>query len=184
MYLMIMQKTKTIRYDPKGEAVRREQQRNADLDREERNKLFPTIFVRGYGFRPYYSGHDTVRIKGSLCPETITKDRTCLAPLTTESAQSSKANCEVCGRIFDLSNSCEELKNIANKSCKSLLHSEAQLITLDVPYEAVKAVPVDVDHEEVRYDPDDIPPGEILAEIKAVFAQTKEKLSMRKSSYV
>lgn len=209
--------TKPIRYNPTGEAARREQMRNADLDRERRNKDFPTIFVKSYGFRPYYSGHDTVRIKGPLCPGSITKERRCLSPLSGENAQSVKAHCDVCGKNYTMPHTFEEFRSIADKAYEGLLNSQTELITLDVPYEAVKAeaedttrwvkvvwsqkdgrnqaiiyliekdasgdktqIFADLDREEIRYDSGDVPPGKILAKVKAEFNETKIDISYKK----
>lgn len=202
--------TQTPRYSPAGEAARREQMRNADLDRQERNKKFPTIFVKKYGFRPYYTGHDTIHLKGPLCPGSLTKDKPCLATLAGETAQTAKAHCEVCGRTYDMPHSFEDFMRIAEKAWEGFENSQTELITLDVPYEAVKAeaedetrwvkvvwsqkdgrnqaliyliekdkngnksqIFADLDREEIRYDAGDIPPGKILAKVKAEFRTTK-----------
>lgn len=192
-----------------GEAVNREQMRNADLDREEKNKKFPTIFVKRYGFRPFYTPRDTVNISGPLCPGFLTKERQCLSPLTGEDAQSTKSHCEVCNLDYDMPHSFDEFRRIADKAYKGYLNSKADIITLDIPYEAVKAeaedemrkvkvvwsqkdgrnqaiiyfinkdkngekahIFADMDKEEIRYDSGGIPPGELLAKIKAVFKST------------
>lgn len=130
---------KPAKYNSTGEAARREQIRNADLDRIERNKEFPLIFVKKYGFRPYYTGHDTIQIKGPFCPNSITKERQCLAPLSGENAQTNNARCEVCSKSFIMPHSFEEFRSIAYKAYEGLLNSQTELITLDIPYEAVKA---------------------------------------------
>lgn len=205
--------TKLPRYNPAGEAARREQMRNADLDRIERNKEFPTLFVKKYGFRPYFSGHDTIHIKGPLCPGSLTKDRQCLAELSSENNQSTKARCDVCNRSYNLPHSFDEFRTIAYKAYEGFLNSQTNLITLDVPYEAIKAesedetriikvvwsqkdgrnqaiiyliekdgnadksqIFADLEREEVRYDSSDIPPGKILAKIKAEFKETKVEI--------
>lgn len=130
---------KAIKYSASGEAARREQMRNADLDRDERNKAFPTIFVKKYGFRPYYTGHDTVQIKGPLCPGSLTKERQCLAPLAGENAQVLRAHCDVCGKNYTMPHNFDEFRMIASKAYEGFINSKAELITLDVPYGAVKA---------------------------------------------
>lgn len=208
--------SKLPRYNPAGEAARREQMRKADLDRIERNKDFPTIFVKRFGFRPYFTGHDTIHMKGPLCPGLLTKERQCLAELSGDSAQSVKAHCDVCNRSYDLPHSFEEYRNIAQKAYEGLLNSQTKLITLDVPYEAIKAesedetrdikvvwsqkdgrnqaiiyliekdangdksqIFADLDREEIRYDSSDIPPGKILAKIKAEFKNTKDEIEYK-----
>lgn len=200
---------KPMKYNPAGEAARREQMRNADLDRDERNKTLPTIFVKAFGFRPYYNYHDNIQIKGPLCPATVSKDRTCLSPLSVDMSQPLIARCEVCGKGFTMPHPFEEFRNIADKAYEGFLNSQTKLITLDVPYEAVKAeaedktrwvkvvwsqkdgrnqavvyliekdadgdksqIFVDLDREEVRYDSGDVPPGKILAKVKAEFRNT------------
>lgn len=130
---------KPLRYNTSGEAARREQKRLADLDREARNKQQPTIFVKKFGFRPEYSGHETLRMKGPLCPTSLSKDRQCLAPLSGDSAESIDARCDVCGSTHKLPHPFEEFRSIAKKAYEGLLNSQAELITLDVPYEAIKA---------------------------------------------
>ena len=127
-----------IPYDPKGEAIRREKMRTADLDREERNKSFPTIFVKGFGFRPYYSGHDTVYIRGPLCPAQATKDRRCLASLSGSETGLS-AYCDVCDKSFPLPISLQKFREVAHRAYEGYQNSQAKHITLDVPPEAVKA---------------------------------------------
>ena len=70
-----------------GVAARLKQKREADLDRMERDKQFPVIFVKSYGFRPYFSNHDSVNISGPLCPGSLSKDRQCLAELSGDSIE-------------------------------------------------------------------------------------------------
>jgi hypothetical protein len=203
-----------IKYDPRGEATRREQMRNADLDRIERNKEFPTLLVKGFGFRPFFTGHDTINIHGPLCPAQLTKDRTCLAPLIGDSETSTKARCEVCGKSFELPFSFQNSRQIAHRAYEGLLNSQATPITLDVPYDAVKAevedetryvkvvwsqkngrnaaviyfiqkdakgdktqIFVDMDREEIRYDANDIPPGKILAKVRAEFPKAEVEIT-------
>ncbi|OGG17443.1 hypothetical protein A3D78_03640 [Candidatus Gottesmanbacteria bacterium RIFCSPHIGHO2_02_FULL_39_14] len=130
--------TKLPRYNSAGEAARREQMRNADLDRIEKNKKFPTFFVKQYGFRPYFSGHDVINIKGPLCPRYLTKERQCLAELSGEII-STKAHCEVCDGNFDMPHNFEDFRRLAHKAYQGYLNSQTQLITLDIPFEAIKA---------------------------------------------
>lgn len=202
--------TKTPKYSTSGEAARKEQQRIADLDREERDKSLPTIFVKSYGFRPHYNYHNNIQINGPLCPASISKDRICLAPLVGDNEKTTKAHCEVCGKNYDMPHDFESFRRVAHMAYEGLRHSQAEIITLDVPYEAVKAsaedetrwvkvvwsqkdgrnqaiiyfiekdkngekshIFADMDREEVRYDADDIPPGKILAKLKAEFRRTK-----------
>lgn len=209
--------TKFPKYNTIGEAARQEQRRNADLDREERNKSFPTFFLKTYGFRPFYTGHDTIHIKGPLCPNSLTKDRQCLAPLSGNGEQETKSHCDVCGNSYDMPHSFEEFRQIAQKAYDGLLNSQTELITLDVPYEAIKAesedntrkikivwsqkdgrnqaiiyliekdgngdkthIFADLEREEVRYDSNDIPPGKVLAKIKAEFRETKVDIEYKK----
>lgn len=209
--------TKPIKYNTAGEAARKEQKRNADLDRQERNKSFPVIFVKEYGFRPQYTGHESIHVNGPLCPGSISKDRQCLAPLVGDDANSTKARCEVCGRNYTMPHGFEEFRRIADKAYEGFLHSKAEIITLDVPYEAVKAeaedatrwvkvvwsqkdgrnqaiiyfigkdakgektqIFADLDREEIRYDAGDIPPGKILAKVKAEFRETKVDIEYNK----
>lgn len=208
---------KPMKYSASGEAAAREQRRNADLDREEKNKALPTIFVKGFGFRPYYNVHDNIQINGPLCPSSITKERRCLAPLVGEYSQPLAAHCEVCGKSYTLPHKFDEFRGIAHRAYEGLINSQADLITLDVPYEAVKAeaedetrwvkvvwsqkdgrnqaviyfinkdangdksqIFVDLDREEVRYDASDIPPGRILAKVKAEFNATKIDIEYKK----
>lgn len=131
--------TKLPKHNYSGEAAAREQRRNADLDREERNKKLPTIFVKTYGFRPTYNYNDTINIQGPLCPSLITKDRQCLAPLIGDNESTTKAHCDVCGKYYDMPHSFQEFRGIAHRAYEGLLNSQTELITLDVPYEAVKA---------------------------------------------
>lgn len=130
--------TKIPRYDYRGDASRREQIRNADLDRIERNKKFPTFLVKKYGFRPCFSGHDTIYINGPLCPNTL-KERLCLSPLQGDSVKTTKAHCDVCGKTYDMPHDFEDFRNIAEKAYEGYQNSGAELINLDIPYEAVKA---------------------------------------------
>lgn len=199
-----------------GEAASREQRRNADLDREERNKKFPTIFVKGFAFRPYYGGHDTIQIKGPLCPNQLT-NRKCFSPLNAVDGQITQAHCDVCDKDYTMPHSFQDFRTVAHKAYEGLLNSEAEIITLDVPYEAVKAkeqdatrwvkvvwsqkdgrnqaiiyfinkgeggakaqIFADMEHEEIRYDANDIPPGSLLAKIKAEFKSTKVEIDYEK----
>lgn len=214
---MVLGSIKPVRYNPSGEAARREQRRNADLDREERNKDFPTIFVKGYGFRPFYTVNDTVYISGPLCPGSLTKERQCLAPLLGESGQTNIAHCNVCGKNYTMPHGFEEFRATADRAYTGYLNSQATLITLDVPYEAIKAKAedetrwvkvvwsqkdgrnqaviyfiekdangnksemfADFDREEIRYDAGDVPPGKILAKVKAEFRETKLDIEYKK----
>jgi hypothetical protein len=214
---MPMLKTKSIKYSAAGEAARREQIRNADLDREERSRALPTIFVKAYGFRAYYNDHDNIQIKGPLCPSSITKERRCLAPLTGGGTQSLTAHCDVCGKNYTMPHAFDEFRGIAHRAYEGLLNSQTELITLDVPYEAVKAkeeddtrwikvvwsqkdgrnqaviyfiekaangdkaqIFADLDREEIRYDAGDVPPGKILAKVKAEFRETKVDIDYKK----
>lgn len=122
-----------------GVAARLKQKREADLDRMERNENFPVIFVKGYGFRPYLSNHDSINISGPLCPGSLSKDRQCLAELSGDSTESSKAHCDVCGRTYELPHNFQEFRGIAHRAYEGFVNSQAELITLDVPYEAIKA---------------------------------------------
>jgi len=206
-----MRHSTPIKFDAKGSAALREQMRNAEIDREKRNKELPTIFVKKYGFRPYYNSHDNIQINGPLCPSNLTKSRQCLAPLRRETgAEETSAHCDVCGKNYSLPHNFQDFRDIAHRAYEGLLNSEAELITLDVPYEAVKAEAedgkrwvkvvwsqkdgrnqaviyfieknaegnksqmfADFDREEVRYDAVDVPPGTILAKVKAQFRDTK-----------
>lgn len=208
--------TRSTRYSAGGEAARREQMRNADLDREERSKALPAIFVKSFGFRPYYNSHDNIQIRGPLCPAALSKERRCLSPLTTDTSQPLAAHCEVCGKSFTLPHIFDEFRNIAHRAYEGLLNSQADLITLDIPYEAVKAeaedetrwvkvvwsqkdgrnqaviyliekdangnklhIFADLEREEIRYDAGDIPPGKILAKIKAEFRKTNADIEYK-----
>lgn len=122
-----------------GVAARLKQKREADLDRMERDKQFPVIFVKSYGFRPYFSNHDSVNISGPLCPGSLSKDRQCLAELSGDSIESNNAHCDVCGRTYDMPHGFQEFRTIAHKAYDGFVNSQAELITLDVPYEAIKA---------------------------------------------
>lgn len=141
--------TQFSKHSYSGEAASREQRRNADLDREERNKKLPTIFVKTYGFRPTYNYNDIINIQGPLCPSLITKDRQCLAPLIGDNESTTKAHCDVCGKSYDMPHSFQEFRNIAHRAYEGLLNSQTELITLDVPYEAVKAKSED-DTREIK----------------------------------
>lgn len=122
-----------------GVAARLKQKREADLDRMERNENFPVIFVKGYGFRPYLSNHDSINIGGPLCPGSLSKDRQCLAELSGDSAEGSKAHCDVCGRTYDMPHNFQEFRGIAHRAYEGFVNSQAEVVTLDVPYEAIKA---------------------------------------------
>ena len=115
-------------------------------------------------------------------------------------------------------NSFEEFRRIAYKAYEGFLHSKAEIITLDVPYDAVKAeaeddtrlvkivwsqkdgrnqaliyliekdangdktqIFADLDREEIRYDAGDIPPGKILAKIRAEFRNAKIDIEYKKA---
>jgi hypothetical protein len=206
------------RYSAAGEAAKREQERNAALDRIERNKKFPTIFVKGFGFRPYFTGHETIQINGPLCPAFLTKAKQCLAPLTPEGIQSLKANCQVCGKNFTLPHPYQDFMSVAHRAWEGHQNSEVELINLDIPFEAIKAekqdetrsvkvvwsqkdgrnqaiiyfiekdstgnkthIFADFDKEEVRYDSTDIPPGRILAKIKAEFKNSTSDIAYKES---
>lgn len=170
----------------------------------------PTIFVKKYGFRPYYNYHDNIQIKGPFCPASVSKDRQCLSPLSTDgNEQSTSAHCDVCGKNYTMPHNFQEFRNIAHRAYEGLINSQAELITLDVPYEAVKTeaedetrwakvvwsqkdgrnqaviyliekdakgnkaqIFADLDREEVRYDASDVPPGRMLAKVKAEFKNT------------
>lgn len=131
--------TKIPRFNQTGVAAQREQRRIADLEREDRNKNFPTFFLKSFGFRPFYSQSDSLNINGPLCPGLLTKDRQCLAPLIGDNESTTKAHCDVCGKNYDMPHSFQEFRGIAHRAYEGLLNSQTELITLDVPYEAVKA---------------------------------------------
>lgn len=134
--------TKPLKFSSAGEAARKEQMRNADLEREERNRQFPTIFVKKYGFRPFYNYHENIQIKGPLCPNSVTKDRQCLSPLTGNDS-STMAHCNVCDKNYSMPHNFQDFRNIAHNAYEGLLNSQTDFITLDVPYEAVKAASED-----------------------------------------
>lgn len=136
---MVYINQKPRRISPSSFAADREQRRNDDLDREDRNKSLPTVFVKGFAFRPYYNSHDNIQMKGPLCPNSITKERQCLAPLVGDNEQSLKSHCDVCDKNFSLPHNFQDFRSVAHKAYDGLLNSQTELITLDVPYEAVKA---------------------------------------------
>jgi hypothetical protein len=127
------------RSNPAGEATKRKVIREADLDRIERNKEFPVIFIKTFGFRPYFSGHDTIHIKGPLCPGSLSRDKQCLAELSGDNIESKQARCDVCGRTYKMPHGFQEFRQIAHKAYDGFVNSQAEIITLDVPYNAIKA---------------------------------------------
>lgn len=202
-----------MNYSSAGEAARREQMRNAELERQQRNQALPTIFVKGFGFRPVYNSHENIQMQGPLCPGS-NKDRTCLSPLTRDNETSVKAYCPVCEKTFTLPHNFSDFRGIALRAYEGYEHSQARVITLDVPYEAVKAeaedetrkvkvvwsqkdgrnqalvyfmikdatgdksqIFADFEREEIRYDAADIPPGKILAKVKAEFRSTTAEIT-------
>lgn len=130
-------------FNAAGDAARRKFIRETDLDRIEKNKEFPVIFVKTFGFRPYFSGHghETVHMKGPLCPGYLSKDkdRQCLAELSGDGVESKNAHCDVCGRNYELPHNFQEFSSIAHKAYDAFEDSQAELVTLDVPYDAIKA---------------------------------------------
>lgn len=124
-----------------SDVARRRLTREAELDRMERNKQFPVIFIKGFGFRPKLNLHDKIHMDGPLCPSSLSKDNQCLAELNADGGDisSKNAHCDVCGRTYEMSHSFQEFQQIAHKAYEGFVNSQADLITLDVPYTAVKA---------------------------------------------
>lgn len=123
-----------------NDVARRKLIREAELDRMERNKQFPVIFVKGFGFRPKFNLHDKINIDGPLCPSYLSKDKQCLAELNADGGDISSRNvhCDVCGKTYEMSHSFQEFKQIAHKAYDGFMNSQAEIITLDVPYDAIK----------------------------------------------
>lgn len=206
-------------FSPNSVVADREQRRNADLEREARNNDLPTIFVKGYGFRPYYNFGNNIQMKGPLCPGVLVKDRQCLATLIGDNESTTKARCDVCGRNYELPHNFQDFRGIAHRAYEGFLNSQTEIITLDVPYEAVKAeaedetrkikvvwsqkdgrnqaiiyfinkddngdksqIFADFEREEIRYDATDIPPGTVLAKVKAEFKNTKVDIEYNEKS--
>jgi len=132
-------RSNATKYNPVGEAARLQQRRSAELDRANLNQQFPTFFVKGFWFRPYYNSHDIVQIKGPLCPGALTKDKLCLSPLVGNNDLENNAKCLVCDRQYEMPYSFQDFRGVAHRAYEGLLNSQAELITLDVPYEAIKA---------------------------------------------
>lgn len=123
------------------DVARRRLTREAELDRMEKNKQFPVIFVRGFGFRPQLNLHDKIHINGPLCPSSLSKDKQCLAELSADGGDinSSNVHCDVCGRTYEMPHGFQEFLQIAHKAYDGFVNSQAEIITLDVPYNAIKA---------------------------------------------
>lgn len=117
-----------------------------ELDRMERNKQLPVIFVKGFGFRPQFNQHDKIHVNGPLCPSSLSKDKQCLAELSGDNIESIKTHCDVCGKNYEMPHSFQEFRQIAHKAYDGFVNSQAEIITLDVPYEAIKAE----DEDETR----------------------------------
>lgn len=112
-----------------------------ELDRMERNKQLPVIFVKGFGFRPQFNLHDKIHVDGPLCPSSLSKDRQCLAGLSADGddINSKNAHCDVCGRTYKMPHGFQEFRQIAHKAYDGFVNSQAEMVTLDVPYNAIKA---------------------------------------------
>lgn len=115
--------------------------REAELDRMESNRRFPVIFVKGFGFRPQLNLHDKIDVDGPLCPSSLSKDKQCLAELSAGGGDinSRNAHCDVCGRTYEMPHGFQEFRQIAHKAYDGFMNSQAEIITLDVPYNAIKA---------------------------------------------
>lgn len=129
-----------------ADIARRKQVRDENLERIEKNNEFPVFNFKAFGFRPYFNNNDKINIKGPLCLGSLSKDRQCLAELRGDNAESKKAHCIVCGRTYDLPHGFQEFREIANEAYDGFVNSQAEIITLDVPYEAIKAE----DEDETR----------------------------------
>ncbi len=167
-------------------------------------KKFPVIFVKGFGFRPQLNLHDKIHIEGPLCPSFLLKDNRCLAELSGDADISSKnSHCEVCGRKYEMPHSFQEFRQIAHKAYDGFVNSNAEIVTLDVPYEAIKAEDEDgtrkirikwsqkdgrnqaviyfIDkREELRYDSRDEHPEKYLVKITAEFKNTNVDIAYKK----
>jgi len=112
--------------------------RESELDRIERNKQFPVIIVQGFGFRPQFNQHDKIHVDGPLCLSSLSKDKQCLAELSGDNIESVKAHCDVCGKNYEMPHSFQKFRQIAHKAYDGFVNSQAEIITLDVPYDAIK----------------------------------------------
>lgn len=211
------------RYNPAGEAKARDQRRQVELEIEEKNSKLPVFMFMGFGFRPRYkhAPHgETLRIDGPLCPRTDNNDTPCLVELKSDNDEATAVRCEVCGFSSDLPLSYSKWRSLAKakyEGYRRFADTGGQIITLDVPYEAIKAkdedesraikikwaqkdgrnmaviyfiekndggdktqIFADMDREEVRYDASDIPPGKILAKVRAEFMNTKVDIDYNK----
>lgn len=138
-----------LRYNPAGEAASREQRRQAELELEERNKQLPVFEFMGFHFQPRYADRMSLRIDGALCPRSNRDGRPCLALLNSESEEATRVTCEVCGFSGELPYGYQKLRQLAKSAYegyKRLIENGGQIITLDVPYEAIK----DSDEDESR----------------------------------
>ncbi|MBP7774162.1 hypothetical protein KA078_00045 [Candidatus Woesebacteria bacterium] len=208
------------RYNPAGEAVSREQRRRAELDLEQRNKQLPVFEFMGFHFQPRYTDRMSLQMDGALCSRPNRDGRPCLAELSSENEEATRVTCEVCGFSGELPHGHQKLRQLAKlayEGYKRLIDNGGQIITLDVPYEAIKAsdedesrairikwsqkdgrnmaviyfiekdanggktqIFADMDREEVRYDASDIPPGKILAKVRAEFVNTQVEIDYNK----
>ena len=198
-------------------ATEREQRRLTDEALEMRNEKMPTIFLKEFAFRPQHTLRGSIRIDGPLCPRQNKNGEPCLSPLVTPSPESQVARCDVCDTDYKLPYPYQRFREVAHLAYEGFKNRQSDLITLDVPYEAIKAksedetrkikvvwsqkdgrnqaiiyligkndkgakthIFADLDREEIRYDPGDIPPGIILAKIKAEFEHTKIEIKYSK----
>ncbi|HCU01814.1 TPA: hypothetical protein DIC62_03410 [Candidatus Nomurabacteria bacterium] len=138
---MMRTNNKITRFSYAGSAAKRKQKRDVDLDRMERNSELPVIFLKGFGFRPQLNLHDKIHIDGPLCPGSLSKDKQCLAELSADGVDINNRNvhCDVCGRAYEMPHSFQEFRQIAHKAYDGFVNSQAEMITLDVPYNAIKA---------------------------------------------
>ena len=108
--------------------------------RERRNKKMPTIIFKKFGFKPKYNHHNNLQIDGPLCPSKNASGGQCLALLMSDNGVSpDEVRCYVCEKKYKLPHKIDEFRKIAHLAYEGMLNSKSEIITLDVPYEAIKA---------------------------------------------
>ncbi len=117
-------------------AMVRAQHREANLDRQEKNMAFPMFGFKGFFFRPSLNINDNITISLPLCPRLNKQGKPCGSPLSGESRS---VLCEVCDGTFEMPYTAQDFRTKAHRAYEGYLNSSAEIISLDVPYDAIKA---------------------------------------------
>jgi hypothetical protein len=138
----ILNTNKPRRNNPSGEAQARQQRIDSREANNFKNSQIPVFTFRGLGFRPYYGlTNGTLQIEGPLCPSKRL-NRECYVQLEMVGDEEKEGRCPICDKTYDFKMSKTDLRGLAHADYKGLLRfqeSDGEVITLDVPYEAIKA---------------------------------------------